>query len=215
MVAFVGANGAGKTSLMNALLGVVVTDQGTVSIDGIDATNMDSATRLAHFGMLTQEFGRYEFTVREAVQLGAPTPASDEAIWAALRSARLHRAVSAMPAGLSSMLGQQWGGIGLSGGEWQRLALARIYLRDAPIWVLDEPTSSIDSEAEAEIFQELAATKSGRITIVVSHRAWTLRDMDVIHVMDSGRIVESGTYGELLRRRGRFSELFALQRNNE
>jgi ATP-binding cassette subfamily B protein len=113
------------------------------------------------------------------------------------------------------MLGQQWGGIGLSGGEWQRLALARIYLRDAPIWVLDEPTSSIDSEAEAEIFQELAATKSGRITIVVSHRAWTLRDMDVIHVMDSGRIVESGTYGELLRRRGRFSELFALQRNNE
>ena len=215
MVAFVGANGAGKTSLMNALLGVVATDQGTVSIDGIDATNMDSATRLAHFGMLTQEFGRYEFTVREAVQLGAPTPASDEAIWTALRSARLHRAVSAMPAGLSSMLGQQWGGIGLSGGEWQRLALARIYLRDAPIWVLDEPTSSIDSEAEAEIFHELAATKSGRITIVVSHRAWTLRDMDVIHVMDSGRVVESGTYGELLRRRGRFSELFALQHNNE
>ncbi|MBP2382713.1 ABC-type multidrug transport system fused ATPase/permease subunit [Brachybacterium sacelli] len=96
---------------------------------------------------------------------------TDAEVWDALRSAHAADMVAAMPEGLDQQLGEQWGGVGISGGQWQRLALARIYLRDAPIWVLDEPTSAIDAEAEQEIFHELQRTKHGRITVVVSHRA--------------------------------------------
>lgn len=114
--------------------------------------------------------------------------------------------------GLDQQLGAQWeGGVGLSGGQWQRMSLARIHLRGAPIWILDEPTSAIDAEAEQEIFRELQRSKHGRITIVVSHRAWTLRGMDEILVVDGGRVIERGTYTELLARGDRFAEIFAEQ----
>jgi ATP-binding cassette subfamily B protein len=114
--------------------------------------------------------------------------------------------------GLDQQLGAQWdGGVGLSGGQWQRLSLARIHLRSAPIWILDEPTSAIDAEAEQDIFRELQRSKAQRITIVVSHRAWTLRGMDEILVIDEGKVVERGRYDELLATGGRFAEIFAEQ----
>jgi ATP-binding cassette subfamily B protein len=113
---------------------------------------------------------------------------------------------------LDTQLGQQWGGVGISGGQWQRLALARIYLRDAGIWILDEPTSAIDAEAERQIFAELSRTRHDRITIVVSHRAWTLREMDRIYVIDGGRVVQEGRYEELLAvPEGRFARIFEGQ----
>lgn len=212
MVALVGINGAGKTTMVNAILGIVDAQQGSVTIDGVDADTMTPQQRLSHFGLLTQEFGRYELTVREAVMLGTPeTDVPDERLWAALAAARIDDVVRAMPDGLDAQLGQQWDGVGLSGGQWQRIALARIYLRGAGIWVLDEPTSAIDAEAEQQIFSELNRGKAERITIVVSHRAWTLRAMDRIHVFQDGRIVETGTYPELLAAKGRFSEIFAQQ----
>lgn len=111
---------------------------------------------------------------------------------------------------LDTQLGQQWGGTGISGGQWQRLALARILLRNAGVWILDEPTSAIDAEAEREIFAELRRTKDTRITIVVSHRAWTLRAMDRIYVIDAGSVLQCGTYQELMSQPdGRFARLFA------
>ena len=111
---------------------------------------------------------------------------------------------------LDTQLGQQWGGSGISGGQWQRLALARILLRNAGVWILDEPTSAIDAEAEREIFAGLRRTKDTRITIVVSHRAWTLRAMDRIYVIDDGSVVQCGTYPELMAQPdGRFARLFA------
>lgn len=131
-----------------------------------------------------------------------------------LASARLRHAgdfVRRLKDGLDTQLGSQFGGVGLSGGQWQRLALARIYLRDAPIWILDEPTSAIDAEAEQQIFAELQRTRSDRITIVVSHRAWTLKGMDHIYVLDQGRIVEHGTYEQLITQQRRFSQIFAEQ----
>ncbi|MGO2585366.1 MAG: ATP-binding cassette domain-containing protein, partial [Brachybacterium tyrofermentans] len=198
---------------VNALLGLVTPQEGQVLLDGVGCAELSEAARLARFGLLTQEFGRFELTVREAVRLGSPREdVTDEEVWTALRSAHAEAMVEAMPDGLDQQLGEQWGGVGISGGQWQRLALARIYLRDAPVWVLDEPTSAIDAEAEQEIFHELQRTKHTRITVVVSHRAWTLKEMDRIYVIDEGRVAEQGTYEELLALDGRFAAIFAEQR---
>jgi ATP-binding cassette subfamily B protein len=212
MIALVGVNGAGKTTTVSAILGLIEPTSGTVTVDGRKREEFDEAAWLGQFGLLTQEFGRYEFTVRQTVALGTPDDkVTDEQIWAAIDAARAGEFVRPMPHGLDTQLGEQWGGVGISGGQWQRLALARIYLRNAPIWILDEPTSAIDAEAEQEVFQELGRTKADRITIVVSHRAWTLRGMDRIYVIDQGAVVECGTYDELAQARGRFAEIFAEQ----
>jgi ATP-binding cassette subfamily B protein len=211
MVALVGVNGAGKTTAVNAMLGIIEPHGGRVEIDRLELASLPARDRLAHFGLLTQEFGRYELTVREAVALGTRVPVDDDAIWAALVVAGADRLVEALPDGLDTMLGQQWGGVGLSGGQWQRIALARIAVRDAGIWILDEPTSSVDAEAEVEIFDRLRRTGADRITVVVSHRAWTLRDMDRIYVFNEGRVVQHGRYEELIAQPGRFAEIFAEQ----
>lgn len=212
MIALVGVNGAGKTTTVAALAGLVELSAGQVRIDGVDVAGWPIAQRLAHLGLLTQEFGRYELTVRESLSLAAPgLQPTDEQLWSALEAAHAADLVRGLPDGLDTQLGAQFKGVGLSGGQWQRLSLARIALRDAGIWVLDEPTSAIDAEAEAQIFAELLRTKADRITIVVSHRAWTLKGMDRIHVFDQGRIVQQGRYEELIVQPGRFAEIFAEQ----
>lgn len=212
IIALVGVNGAGKTTTVNAIMGLLDLDAGKITIDELDLAKLPTSQRLAMFGLLTQEFGRYEFTVRDVVRIGRPDgQATDEEVWQALESAHAKTFIEQLPHGLDTQLGSQFGGVGLSGGQWQRLSLARIYLRDAPIWILDEPTSAIDAEAEQQIFAELQRTKSDRITIVVSHRAWTLKGMDHIYVFEDGRIVDHGTYDDLLARGGRFAEVFAGQ----
>lgn len=206
LVALVGVNGAGKSTAINLLVGSLSPRSGRVLIDGADAAALTEDERLAHFGLLVQEFGRFEFTLRDAVALGAPGPVAD----ADIREALAGTFAADLP--LDTQLGQQWGGTGISGGQWQRLALARIRLRDAGVWILDEPTSAIDAEAEHEIFAELRRTSASRITIVVSHRAWTLREMDRIYVIDDGAVVQKGTYSDLMSQpNGRFARLFAAQ----
>lgn len=213
IVALVGVNGAGKSTAINTLVGMLAADSGSVMIDGVDASTMTETERLGHFGLLVQEFGKFEFTLRDVIALGSPDPdVSDGDVWSALASAEAGGFTRKMPNGLDTQLGQQWGGTGVSGGQWQRLALARIYLRNAGIWILDEPTSAIDAEAERQIFTELQRTKYTRITIVVSHRAWTLKEMDRIYVIDGGSVVQEGTYADLVSQRdGRFAEIFAGQ----
>lgn len=212
IIALVGVNGAGKTTTINAILGSLQPDTGKVLIDGADASTMTEPERLSHFGVLTQEYGRFEFTVRETVSLGTPNrDLTDADLADALRTGLATDLVAGLPDGVDTQLGSQWKGVGLSGGQWQRLALARVAIRNAGIWILDEPTSAIDAEAEREIFAQLQATRENRITIVVSHRAWTLRGMDRIYVFDQGRIVQCGTYEELLAAPGRFADIFADQ----
>lgn len=212
IIGLVGANGAGKSTVVRVLTGLQTPASGRALIDGIDVTSLDGPEQRSIFGVLSQDFGRYELTVRGAVLLGSPRESvSDDEVWRALESAKAAGFVRALSGGLDAQLGQQWGGVGLSGGQWQRLALARIALRNSPVWVLDEPTSSVDAETEEEIFDELAKSRAGRVTVVVSHRAWTLRSMDRIYVLDAGRIVQVGTYDELARVPGRFREMFERQ----
>lgn len=215
IIALVGTNGAGKTTAVDAIVGNIDigSPQSEVTVDGASRSKLGRDGWAGYFGLLTQEFGRYELTVRQSLLLGTPrNDVADGELWEALKSAGAAEMVRKMDDGLDQQLGSQWdGGTGLSGGQWQRLSLARIYVRNPPIWVLDEPTSAIDAEAEQEIFRRLQSTKESRITIVISHRAWTLRGMDEIIVLEEGHVIERGRFDELLATRGRFAEIFAEQ----
>lgn len=212
VIALVGANGAGKTTAVRALLGLIEPDAGTVRADGIGPADVDDRDWLARFGVLVQEYERYELTVRENLVLGLTDEVADERLWAALELAGLDALVRSLPDQLDAQLGEQWEGTQLSGGQWQRLALARVAVRDAPVWVLDEPTSAVDAESEEAVVHRLVRERGERITVLVSHRAWTLREVDRIYVLDDGRVVEQGRYVELLARPGsRFGELFRNQ----
>ncbi len=213
LVALVGENGAGKSTLVKLLLRFYDTDRGSIRVDGVDVRELDPHLLRSRIGVLFQDYASYELTVRENVAMGRPdVKVDDERVLEALRDARSDWLVRKMPNGLDSKVGRLFeGGHDLSGGEWQRLALARIMYRDADVWILDEPTSSLDPEAEAAIFAELKANLHGRIGIVISHRFSTVRIADRIAVIADGRVTESGTHEELLRADGRYAQLFELQ----
>jgi ATP-binding cassette, subfamily B, bacterial len=213
LIALVGENGAGKSTLIRLLLRFYDPDQGSVRVGGVDLRNLDPAVLRSRIGVLFQDYASYELSVRENVVMGRPDGiASDDRVMEALRDARSDWLLKKMPRGLDSKVGRLFeGGHDLSGGEWQRLALARIMYRDADIWILDEPTSSLDPEAEAAIFAELKENLKGRIGIVISHRFSTVRIADRIAVIAEGHVTELGSHQELLRAGGRYAQLFELQ----
>ncbi|MBZ5632676.1 MAG: ABC transporter ATP-binding protein/permease [Acidobacteriia bacterium] len=217
LIALVGENGAGKSTLIRLLLRFYDPDQGSVRVGGVDLRDLDPAVLRSRIGVLFQDYVSYELSVRENVVMGRPDgqvdgKAKDERVMEALRDARSDWLLKKMPRGLDSKVGRLFeGGHDLSGGEWQRLALARIMYRDADIWILDEPTSSLDPEAEAAIFAELKENLKGRIGIVISHRFSTVRIADRIAVIAGGKVSELGTHQELLRAGGRYAQLFELQ----
>ena len=212
LVALVGENGAGKSTLVKLLLRFYDPDQGAVRFGGINLKDVDPAVLRSRVGVLFQDYPSYELTVRENVFMGRPdVAADDERVMDALRRARSEWLLKKTK-GLDSRVGRLFeGGQDLSGGEWQRLALARIMYRNADIWILDEPTSSLDPEAEAGIFAELKENLKGRIGIVISHRFSTVRIADRIAVVADGHVTELGTHDELLAAKGRYAELFELQ----
>jgi ATP-binding cassette subfamily B protein len=213
LIALVGENGAGKSTLVKLLLRFYDVDLGSVRIGGIDVRELNPGHLRSRIGVLFQDYATYELSVRENVVMGRPDGAvSEERVIEALRDSRSEWLVRKMPSGLDSKVGRLFeGGHDLSGGEWQRLALARIMYRDADIWILDEPTSSLDPEAEAAIFAELKGNLRGRIGIVISHRFSTVRIADRIAVVVDGRVAELGTHDHLLRLGGRYAQLFELQ----
>jgi len=164
-------------------------------------------------GILFQDYATYELSVKENIIMGWPyRNIEDERIAKALKDSRSEWLVKKLPNGLESKVGRLFeGGHDLSGGEWQRLALARIMYRDADVWILDGPTSSLDPEAEAAIFAELKENLKGRIGIVISHRFSTVRIADRIAVINNGRVTELGSHEELLKAGSRYAELFELQ----
>jgi ATP-binding cassette subfamily B protein len=213
LIALVGENGAGKSTLVKLLLRFYDVQKGSIKIGDVDVKDMDPETLRSRIGILFQDYATYELSVRENVLMGWPYgEANDEKVMKALRDSRSEWLVKKMTNGLDSKVGRLFeGGHDLSGGEWQRLALARIMYRNADIWILDEPTSSLDPEAEAAIFAELKENLKGRIGIVISHRFSTVRIADRIAVIDEGHIKELGTHHELLAAGNTYARLFELQ----
>ncbi|HEY7058223.1 MAG TPA: ABC transporter ATP-binding protein, partial [Vicinamibacterales bacterium] len=196
LIALVGENGAGKSTLIKLLLRFYDVEEGAVRVGGIDVRNLDPEVLRNRIGVLFQDYASYELTVRENVVMGRPDGhVNDDRVMEALHDARSEWLLRKMPKGLDAKVGRLFeGGHDLSGGEWQRLALARIMYRNADIWILDEPTSSLDPEAEAGIFAELKDNLKGRIGIVISHRFSTVRIADRIAVIVDGGIKELGTH---------------------
>jgi ATP-binding cassette, subfamily B, bacterial len=212
-IALVGHNGAGKTTLIKLLSRLYDPSEGSILIDGIDIRDLDPLELQQTIGVIFQDFVRYHLPVRENIGFGQiDAMDDDERIAAAARKSGAHAVAEELPEGYETMLGRWFhDGHELSLGQWQKVALARAFMRDAEILVLDEPTASVDARTEYEIFQNFKALTEGKMAILISHRFSTVRMADRIAVIQDGRIAELGTHDELLRRAGTYAELFSMQ----
>ena len=203
-VALVGASGAGKTSLFSVLLGFVPPSGGTVRWDGTPLSQLQPSSVRGQMAWVPQEPVLFSGSVRHNLLLGRPG-ATDAELWEALRLAHAEDFVRTLPGGLDEPVGER--GARLSGGQRQRLALARAFLCRPSVLLLDEPTSALDAQSEAAVGAGLAALMKGRTVLVIAHRLSTVRDADLIVVLDAGRVVEAGSHAELLARAGRYAQL--------
>ncbi|NRD61106.1 ABC transporter ATP-binding protein [Corallococcus exiguus] len=203
-VALVGPSGAGKTTLFSVLLGFLPPSGGEVKWDGVPLSSLKASSVRAQMAWVPQEPVLFSGTVRHNLRLGQPD-ATDDALWEALRLAHAEDFVRALPGGLDEPVGER--GSRLSGGQRQRLALARAFLRRPSLLLLDEPTSALDATSEAAVGAGLQALMKGRTVLVIAHRLSTVRDADLIAVVEGGQVVEAGTHEQLLALRGRYARL--------
>jgi len=212
-IALVGLNGAGKTTLIKLLTRLYDPTAGQVLLDGVDLREYDLASLHQRFGVIFQDFVRYHLTVRENIGFGQVEAMDDlERVKGAAERGGASPIIEGMPAGYETMLGRRWNkGQELSGGQWQKIALARAFMREAEVMVLDEPTSALDAEAEYEVFQRFGELMEGRIAVLISHRFSTVRMADRIVVLSAGKIIELGSHAELIALDGAYARLFNLQ----
>ncbi len=212
-LALVGENGAGKTTLVKLLARLYDPDEGRILLDGVDLREYDLDDLRANVGVIFQDFVRYHLTAAENIAVGQIDAREDRTrIEAAARASLADGVIALLPEGYDQIIGKRFRtGVDLSGGEWQKIAIARAYMRDAQLLILDEPTAALDARAEYEVFRRFRELSRGRTTVLISHRFSSVRMADRILVMGDGHIEASGTHEELLAQRGRYAELFELQ----
>ncbi|KMO27571.1 ABC transporter ATP-binding protein, partial [Methylobacterium variabile] len=213
VVALVGENGAGKTTIVKLLARLYAPTEGRILLDGSDLAAYDLDSLRDRIGVIFQDFMRFDFTAGDNIAVGRIKEREDrDGIAAAAQRALADAVIARLPGTYDQRLGRRFeDGIELSGGEWQKVAIARAYRRDAAILVLDEPTAALDAGAEAEVFRRFADLAAGRTALLISHRFSTVRRADRIVVLAGGRVLEEGTHAALVAAGGRYAELFELQ----
>ena len=212
-LAFVGQNGAGKTTLIKLLLRFYEPTSGEILLDGININRFNIAEYQEYFGVIFQDFFRYEFTVRENIAIGNIDELENQSkIENAAELSLANDVVAELKHGYNQQLGKRFSnGQELSGGQWQKVALARAYMKNAEVMILDEPTSALDARAESEVFGRFIGLTEGKTSIIISHRFSTVRQANRILVLEHGKVLEIGTHEELMTNKNLYSELFALQ----
>jgi ATP-binding cassette subfamily B protein len=212
-VALIGENGQGKTTMVKLITRLYDPTEGQILLDGVDLREYDLASLHTEIGVIFQDFMRYEMTARENITVGRiEIPHSQEEIEYAAKKSLAAGVIAKLPGGYEQMLGRRFeGGLDLSGGEWQKLALARAYLRDAQLLILDEPTAALDARSEFEVFQRFAELTFGKMALLISHRFSTVRMADRIVVLEAGRLVEEGSHTELVALGARYAAMFEMQ----
>ena len=212
-IALVGENGSGKTTLVKLLSRLYDPSEGRILLDGVDLRDYDLEGVQSNIGVIFQDYVRYEFLLKENIGVGQIEALGDESrVRDAAQRGLADRVAQRLPRGFDQQLGRRFeGGVELSGGEWQKVALARAYMRDAQVLILDEPTAALDARAEYDVFQRFTELTKGKTAVVISHRFSTVRMADRIIVLNGGRLVEDGTHYELVEQGGLYAELFNLQ----
>jgi ABC-type multidrug transport system fused ATPase/permease subunit len=212
-VALIGENGAGKTTLVKLIARLYDPSQGSIKLDGIDLRELKLSDLRRSIGFVFQDFVRFEATAGENIGYGDWRRMSDRAwITELAEKAQIQDLVEDMPDGIDTRLGRLFGEYDLSGGQWQKIAIARAFARNASLLILDEPTSNLDARAENRLFNQFRQLAAGRTTILISHRFSTVSMADIIYVLHEGRIVESGSHESLLKLNGQYASLYRLQR---
>ena len=213
VLALVGENGAGKTTLVKLLARLYDPDEGRILLDGHDLREYDLDVLRQNIGVIFQDFVRYHLTAAENIAVGQIEARHDRArIVEAARRSLADDVIAKLPKGYDQVIGKRFkNGVDLSGGEWQKVAISRAYMRDAQLLILDEPTAALDARSEFEVFQRFKELSAGKTAVLISHRFSSVRMADRILVLADGRVEAVGTHGELLAQRGRYAELFELQ----
>ncbi len=213
VIALVGENGAGKTTLVKLLARLYDPDEGRILLDGRDLRDYDLDDLRANMGVIFQDFVRYHLSAGENIGVGLVDAMNDKArIRDAAHRSLADEVIDALPAGYEQLIGRRFKtGVDLSGGQWQKIAIARAYMRDAQVMILDEPTAALDARAEFEVFQRFKELSDNRTAVLISHRFSSVRMADRILVLADGRIEASGTHEQLMAEGGRYAELFELQ----
>ena len=213
VVALVGENGAGKTTLVKLLTRLYDPDEGRILLDGRDLREYDLDALRASMGVIFQDFVRYNLSAGDNIAVGRIAARDDHArIVRAATSSQADQVIARLPAGYDQMIGKRFkNGVELSGGEWQKIAIARAYMREAEVLILDEPTAALDARSEFEVFQRFKELSKGKTAVLISHRFSSVRMADRILVLADGKVEAEGTHEQLVATPGRYAELFELQ----